>query len=200
MNKKVLGVGAVVIIWLVIFSVIGYIMVLSPVDIENTYMRISPLNSSEQFEEIKDYVNRNLNKEIELMCDSNKAFPSDDYEDYCRVLINFSAKNLSPIDVQFGDNCTITIEDSGLLIYIRPIVVSTNLNSFERRMSDDCFDFFCYRGDLTDEDLIEKFRSATIKVDYKTDLIDSLSCKMPLSELQFLKSFEEFDKIRKETN
>lgn len=180
--------------------VLGYFSLYRPFNVEESYIRIEPVRSAEEFELMKDYINRNSNNgSYQIFCETDE-FPSESYEDYCYILIHFAVKNHSPFNISVNDGYITNTELADFIMFKRPIAFETALNSFETKMSEDCYDFLCYRGDLSDEELFERFKDLQINMLYETPFYNSLIYNCDLSNSVFISSYDEFDEIRNEIN
>lgn len=196
MNKKKLLISITTIICLALLITACYFVFYRSFDIVDTYIRLEPIRNAEQFNATKDYINRNTNNgSYQIFYDTNN-FPSESYEDYCHILVHYTVKNYSPFNISVNDGYITDMTTADYVMFKRPIAFETNLGAFELKVSEDCYDFLCYRGDLSDEELIEKFKDLQINILYENLFFNSLTYKCDLSNSIFVSSFDEFDEIR----
>lgn len=198
MNKKKLCISLILIICICLSILLSWFLFYRPFNVEEAYIRIEPVRSAEEFDMMKDYINRNsTDGSYQIFCNTDE-FPSKSYEDYCYVLIHFAVKNHSLINVSVNDGYVTNAESTDFIMFKRPIAFETTLSSLEFKMSEDCYDFLCYRGDLSDEEIIDKFKELQINMLYETSFLNSLNYKYDLSKSIYVSSYEEFDEIRNE--
>ena len=102
MNKRFLFVSSVLFMCFG-FILIVYFLLYRPFHVEESYIRIEPVQSAEELVSIKDYIDRNAdNGSYQVFCDTNE-FPSESYRDYCYILIHFALKNHSPFKTAVND-------------------------------------------------------------------------------------------------
>lgn len=196
MNKKKLHILITVIICLALLIITNYLFLYRPFDIVDAYIRLEPIRNVEEFYAIKDYINRNSNNgSYQIFYDTND-FPSESHEDYCYILIHYTVKNHSPFKISVDDGYITDMTTADYVMFKRPIAFGTNLEAFELKMSEDCYKFLCYRGNLSDEDLIEKFKSLQITMLYETPIYNSLEFEYNLLNSTFVSSYDEFGEIR----
>ena len=199
MNKRFLFVSSVLFICFGLILIV-YFSLYHPFHVEESYIRIEPVQSAEELVSIKDYIDRNAdNGSYQVFCDTSE-FPSESYRDYCYILIHFALKNHSPFKTAVNDGYITDMKLASFILFKRPIAFKTVLNSFENIMSEDCYAFLCYRGGLSDEELIERVRKLKVNMLYETSVFNSLNYNYDLSKALFISSFDEFDKIRNEIN
>lgn len=198
MNKKKLFVSAALAVCVCLFLSSAYFVLYRPFSIEKTYIRIFPFVDAKQFEETKDYINRNShNGAYQIFCETDN-FPSESYEDYCEVSISFAIKNHSPFKTSVGDGYIKNMKSADFILFKHPIFMDTLLNPLETKLSESSYTFLCYKGNLSDEEIIEKFKGLQVNMLYETPFFMSLNYNKDLSKLFFISSFMEYEKIRNE--
>lgn len=187
-NKIIIAIASIVVIGLL------FLVFYRPVSVESSYIRFDPIRSQEQFDEIKNYTERNRGSEGYQYLREIDSLGSDSYEDYCYVYIDFVLKNNSPFYVSVHDSYVADSDKADFVIFKQPAVASTSLWRFGKAMNENgCF-ILCYRGDLSDEQLLEKVKKLQIKLLYDS----GASVKTRLTDAEFVSSFKEFDRIRSE--
>ncbi len=174
----------------------GIFSLIRPFSVKTIYLRLSPVCADqESFEETISYVNRNRYDTSGQFIHGFDEFDSTSYEDYVHVWLNFEVANHTPWRASVGDGYIVSLEKADFVIYKRPMVIDTYVNSYEQTFTEDGFDLICYRGNMSDEELIDKIRQLRISIYYETDLFNSLSMKMDLSDVVFVTD-EEYFSIR----
>ena len=174
----------------------GIFSLIRPFSVKTIYLRLSPVcTDQESFVEVIRYVNRNRDNPADQFIHGFEEFDSTSYEDYVHVWLNFEVVNHTPWHVAVDDGYVVNVDKADFVIHKRAMVVNTFLSSYEQTFSEDGFDLICYRGNMSDEELIDKIRQLRISIYYETDLFNSLSMKMDLSDVVFVTD-EEYFSIR----
>lgn len=162
-------------IMIVVFLIVVILtQFLYPLKVKEVYFFVEPF-SSEELQIRKSFYNvhiDDINSNNQFIRTEN-PFPSDDYTEYCHIVINPVLVNKSVFNVSVQDSFVKNTQFADKVIYKNGIVMNTNVGRFDNAIISDPYHLFVWRGDMTDEELYQYVKRLTFEVYYESDIVNS---------------------------
>jgi hypothetical protein len=191
---KQITIGTLLVLLVSLF-IVSALLVFRPVRITRSLIRLEPFIQGEVQPQKDIYYRYADNPGDNQIIRAEPAFPSDDPNEYCHILIFFELKNLAPFSAFIEDGRIKNPNEAEFVIYKRPTAVSTSLPQIQSNISEDCFHLFCYRGKMTDEELISKVKNLDFTIFFGTKFLNSLHMNHSLKKAEVITQ-EELEAIR----
>ncbi|MBE5939747.1 MAG: hypothetical protein E7266_05040 [Lachnospiraceae bacterium] len=182
-NKKKIVVYIMIISILLIFTGTLYVQINSSLQVKSVNVDIREYGIGWTFEEFKslyEYVNETEDKDYQLIRQEN-VFPSEDKNDYCGITIWAKIKNRSFLDVNVY-NTYIVDEDVNSPIIKASTEISEDFGNFEEVEEFCVIAFDMYRGDMTDEEILEYIKTLKLEVYYGNTIDRNSTLKLDLKD------------------
>lgn len=196
-KKKMFALATALLLLVSLLSVGIYTQLIRPLSISETLIWIEPF-SEDELAMRKDYFQRyssGLDNGGNQLLRLDEPFPSENATDYCRVRIYFVFKNRSIQKAALGDGYILNTDDADFVIYKRPIAFASSVEGRQTRVSEDCYELFCYRQGMTDDELFAAIKTLVFRSYFETKISNSLHMKYTLSDAKQI-SFEELEAVR----
>ncbi len=132
---------------------------------------------------------------MQVLYSSVKDLPSDNEEDYRKLYIEFEIRNLaffqqSDFEIYFD-----TASDDRIIVKDGN-VVPEHIKFMQKKNSKVAFYCIVYQGDMTDNELLEYFKTRTVKLKYRNGIGRIITKSVKLSDIVMDDSFSETSEDR----